>query len=704
MAQRSSITRRSFIAGAGATLATAGAIAATASASNAQESASSEAGSAATSEDANADSEGQVHDRRTINMDNVNPIETVSEPDAYDYETDILIIGYGVGGTSAGLTAVNNGAKVIAMEKSFAETWYEHAGVHSVIVFGEPSWLEREGIPAWNDEVIDGIVDTYQQTYPYFSDNDRAAVKAILSNDMPAFEQIEAVGKGCQFKWVELFPHSKHDPSMVPLNDNIEGGDEYYPWVNKYHGVENRIREYSEDKGLQVLWGTPATNLIVDDTGKVVGAKGKSRSDDSDVFVKATCTIIATGGYGANYDMVQYYGVLDEMAGCHVGPITNTGDGQRMAEGAGCQVRGLPRWTATASESGIDAKSLGLPWTLAHDNAVTQDAGLSVGRQLSAYYYAPVNIARQSCLKVNKRGQRFMNEAGSWWMRIWNEFEQPNHSYYAIYDGNIESVVEKTNQRYAMCEYMITPDRYVYFNDDDIRPMYNWQDEFQDGLDKGYIVEADTLEELADKLGINKATFLQTVEDYNALIEAGEDTEYGAPLDEMFPIKDPPFYGMCRKACFLWQCEGGVATDPQGRVINETGEVIPGLYCGSNEAAVTDFDAYNNQMMPTAGGATFAFTMGYIAANSAIAELNGTLEEPAGGYQTSVPAIGMSGEPIPVPEDVESKCGLCHSVPEPCNIAPMTEEEGESFLSTHGGGLDGDGLDDAMEYFFPSSE
>lgn len=556
-----------------------------------------------------------------VDMKNVDPIPTVAEPATYDYETDVLIIGYGLGGTCCALTAVNEGCSVLALERSARHNWSEHAGVHTMGITGVQEWLDYHGIPEWNVETVDMVLD---QIFPKgMSVSDREASRINLLAGVEAFEQIRALGKGCTFEMVEIFPEWAGYPTMIPTHEgDIEGGSTYYPWQNKWHAVEHRIHDYVVSKGGQVLWGTPATNLIMDASGRVVGAKAVTE-EGTEIYVKAKAVIDCVGGMGANYDMIQYYGMFDEMLGCHVGSLTDDGVGMRLCQGAGAGVRGLPRQGAFA-EGGFDCRGLNLPWTMPHDNAVTREAGLSLDKTFSIYTYAPIQLGRQPVLKTNKYGYRFENENVTWDAKVWNAFQQPGKRYYTFFDSNIDKVVDELNKRYGMCERFITPNEYIYFDDDDIRPLYDWHDEFQDGLDKGFIIQADTLEELADKLGVNKENLLKTVERYNSFCETGVDEDYGKEAKFLFPIKEPPFYGMERCAAYLWMADGGIATDAYGRAMNEKAEIIPGLYCGANDAKITDHQTNTNlQQKPTCGGADFALTMGYLSAKAAAADMKG---------------------------------------------------------------------------------
>lgn len=93
---------------------------------------------------------------------------------------------------------------------------------------------------------------------------------------------------------------------------------------------------------------------------------------------------------------------------------------------------------------------------------------------------------------------------------------------------------------------------------------------------------ADTLEELADKLGIeDKKAFLETIQRYNELCEKGVDEDFGKDKKWMNAIKKPPFYGIRRHLRVSALCSG-VYTNGHGQALNEKKEPIEGLYCVGN--------------------------------------------------------------------------------------------------------------------------
>ncbi len=622
----------------------------------------------------------QIPKKFDIDMANVEPIEAIGEPATYDYETDILVIGYGNGGTNAALTGLLRGCSVMAMERSTRDNWCEHGGTVFPVIFGEPSWVEEMGLPDWSEETIKQFVTS--RTTEKLSKQDFDAAVNFYKNCPLAFQQIQDLGEGCAFFRNRGIDSWTKAPCFTPLNDNLsEGGSVTYPWVNKYFAVENVICKRSEEKGLQVLWGTPATNLIVDSSGAVVGARGVD-AEGNVVYVRAKATIDCVGGFAANHDMIAYYGFTDDVCGCNVQGLNDDGAGMRMCQGAGAGVRGLPRMDCVA-DCGFDTLELGLPWNLIYQCPTITD------KYVSSYIDPSIFIARQPhSLRVNKYGYRYVGEDASWADKVFYGAKQPEKHVFVIMDSNMREKFEEiyVGDRNGICEYPITEDRMIYFSDDDIRPLPDWEIGLNKSVEDGLTIKANTLEELAEKLGINVDNFLETVENYNAMCAAGEDTEFGKGADFLYPIVDAPFYGMERKGGLVWVAPGGVPCDKDLHVLDEVGNVIPGLFAGANDAALTNVtsgDPKCKGVLPI--GAGYALTVGYMAANTAADEIG------AGTLSADPVTIGASGEVDEATAATEAArsamCTSCHAAPSRANFASMNEEEIVDMFTTNHDGI-----------------
>ena len=125
---------------------------------------------------------------------------------------------------------------------------------------------------------------------------------------------------------------------------------------------------------------------------------------------------------------------------------------------------------------------------------------------------------------------------------------------------------------------------------------------------RGYFTEADTLEALAEKLGIDGAQLTATVERYREAVDKGEDPDFGRKDSLFSKIYTAPFYGVLISPANQ-TTNGGINIDPVCRVLDEAGNPIPGLYAAGE---VTNHKGH---------GMTVATVLGYLAADTIAEDL-----------------------------------------------------------------------------------
>ncbi len=103
---------------------------------------------------------------------------------------------------------------------------------------------------------------------------------------------------------------------------------------------------------------------------------------------------------------------------------------------------------------------------------------------------------------------------------------------------------------------------------------------------------ADTIEELAEQMGIDAEEAVKAVERYNELCEKGIDEDFGKAAEYLIPVKTPPFYGF-RETLECQTSLGGIDIDPFNRVVDAAGAVIPGLWAGGSDASKLTMESYN---------------------------------------------------------------------------------------------------------------
>ena len=134
--------------------------------------------------------------------------------------------------------------------------------------------------------------------------------------------------------------------------------------------------------------------------------------------------------------------------------------------------------------------------------------------------------------------------------------------------------------------------------------------------DQGYIVQADTVEELADKLGLPKDTFTATVDRYNELAAKGEDEDYGKEDYRLSTLSKAPFYGVRQSGGYLICTMDGIQIDDNMHAIDQDFKAIPGLYVIGDMSGNYFSGSYPSLMAGAAAGrsATFGRLAGQNAA------------------------------------------------------------------------------------------
>lgn len=269
-----------------------------------------------------------------------------------------------------------------------------------------------------------------------------------------------------------------------------------------------------------------------------------AKNEEGTFPIHAQAVILATGGFASNPEMVADY--TPDWAGYpSTASVGATGDGIRMAQEAG---------------AALDLMDLAGPQTVAYD---TGHGAVSL-----------TNVRYNGAIIVNEEGQRFVNELGLTSAIGQETKKQTGGHAYLIFD-------------------QVSVDRAALM---------------QSYKERGYFTEADTLQELAQQLGIDEAQLAGTVETWQGYYDAGQDDDFGR-TDSMFSrIDTPPYYGALISPASQ-TTYGGILIDLQAHALREDGSVIPGLYAAGETAA-----QYGQ-------GTTIAVVLGKLAGETACADI-----------------------------------------------------------------------------------
>lgn len=302
--------------------------------------------------------------------------------------------------------------------------------------------------------------------------------------------------------------------------------------------------------GVEVLLSTPAQRLLVED-GAVVGVVGRDDAGE-EVEVRAAAVVVATGGFGANPRMLKEftgYAWGEDLFSFAIPGMV--GDGLRMA------------WEAGAGSTPVTLELMyQIPDNLEH--------------------FCIEGAFRQPCLWVNRRGERFMNEDGIQNTTFTGNAIscQPGHVGYAIMDAKLLRRYKRNGG--DLVSHVHPHDLYQRFDD-----------ELAAAEASGYehVARADSLEELADRLGIDPEGLLETVDAYNEDCDAGYDSLFDKSREFMQPIAKGPFYGL-RMFPGAYGTLGGIRTNHRMEAVTDGHEPVPGLYAAGVDACAIYGDSY----------------------------------------------------------------------------------------------------------------
>jgi 3-oxosteroid 1-dehydrogenase len=371
---------------------------------------------------------------------------------------------------------------------------------------------------------------------------------------------------------------------LTILRDKLLGRDV----VASGGAIQARMLEMTLERNIPVFTGF-ATDRLVEEFGRVVGVEGVHQGQRQTVRARHG-VLINSGGFARNDAMRHKYQRHPVNASW---TNANPGDTGEMIEE---MIR------LGAETENLDA-AVWVPTSLNPDGSAP--AG-SIGKDGSFYpFMHNADIATPNFIWVDKTGTRFVNEASSYMELGERMYEVGATPGFAIFD-------ETHMRRYPYGPLL-----------PGMKPVKKW-------LEDGFLIKADTIEDLASKAGINPAGLRAQIQRYNSFAQSGIDEEFhkgeraydrfrGDPTIHpnpcMGPIAQAPFYAV---RIFPGDVGtfGGVVTDEVARVLRQDGSIIDGLYATGNCTSSVMGRTY-----PGAGASISpSFTFGYIAAKDIVAK------------------------------------------------------------------------------------
>ena len=481
-------------------------------------------------------------------------------------DCDVLVIGMGASGTTAALSAAENGAKVIGVESSTTLGGMGNAA-QGMFAIGTTLQQERYGDDLGSDEeywfnkymeqsnelgnaaLIRTFVGEAKNTVQYLLDHD---INVYLS------------------KTAQQVAH--FDETII-----------YHRWNNTQPFVH--FQEYLDKNGVDIRWNTTATQLLTDEAGAVVGAVC-TREDGSQLTVNAKAVIVSTGSFAGNESMMR------EAIGTAYDNVSVMG---------GCDGSGLEMMYAVGAAKG---------------ELLTMNHG--VGPKSRDLEVATELTMNTPCLWVNNQGKRFMDED---LLKDTVEYS----SAVLAQGGYAYTIVDQaTVDRWADASYENTGSWIHYWDQNGIigedgeRTIYHapidkdaFLRDFETLTATGDGIVANTIEEAAAFIGCSVEDLQNTIDTYNGYVKAGKDDQFFKSAEDLlWTVEEGPFY-VTKGYNAVLGALGGVNT-------NEllTNPPMSGLYATGNNVSGMSVAAYVNI---EGTGLGFALTSGRLAGANAAA-------------------------------------------------------------------------------------
>ena len=475
------------------------------------------------------------------------PVPPSPAPASWDHETDVIVVGAGGAGLAAAVTARENGAQVIVLEKNSGCGGDTSTAMVFISKTKNTKFHRRLGIKPIP------VSDAFPMATAGFSNKNNGEVERILiARDPETADWLEDMGVV-----YETGPAAGAPPGMflAPVNPE-HPQDGYYPWFPyNAKGFIRVLEKRARTLEVKIFPNTPATSLVMGN-GKVIGVTARTK-EGKELNIKGKVAILAAGGFGANRAMLKNYVLPHVFTGMvnYIGLPSSMGDGIRIAQGAGAIIEGM---------GDIEMWDGGVP---------------GVGEGPMAFYNAATQLVRQKSLTVNKLGQRFMDEnsmyghgheIGPFSANAAQTLRQKDHTSFTVHDS--ETVKRETiihTFEALACKY----------------PCRWYERDFEKRVKDGTIMKADNIKDLARLMAVEPGSLQKTVDQYNKYCDEGEDPEFFKPSKYLVPLRKPPFYAVKQIGAACFNTWGGLVTNQRFQVLDKEWSPIPGLRVAGQNAA-----------------------------------------------------------------------------------------------------------------------
>lgn len=485
-------------------------------------------------EDAAADSAADVGTRYT-KASNPDEIGIVHEAQSEE-EADVVVVGSGISGVTCAMVAAEQmpGVKIIIVEAR---------GISG----GGTNFAEQPDMPAEGCDWTTAV---------QYGDEVSAATNFVKDARLEAERKYDM---GRNSSWL-FGKHGipltiKNFERLKTLLDAFEQGEPITRWNGTagYEGgngsrtIQRLIEEIDTDEtyaNVEIRLNTRGTALLLDDEHTVTGIQVLD-SEGNYVNISAKAVVLSCGGMSNNLELLQNYS-NQELEHCVPVEQGHYGDGMVMAE-------------QTAHGR---CKTIALSSMQAYVDGMHYQSWLCLAA-------GQVNTA----LYVNQEGIRFVNEDMN---RITQGATHPgvNRSKVVEGQGAVYSIMGSGLLNYYKENGV---DGESFYGDGQAERPFDLDADLETYADNENLFIADTLEELAEKIGVPVDAFVETINTYNADAEAGTDSAFNKDPQYMIPLGEAPYYAF-KLSSIIVNTNGGIRVDHDCRVVDQSFTPVAGLY------------------------------------------------------------------------------------------------------------------------------
>ena len=500
-------------------------------------------------------------------------------------DTDILIVGAGNGGMFAAAYAAANGLnfRIIEQNGNVQDNrhWYGAIDSAAAKAAGEEPF-DRAKLLSEISRYASGKCD-------------QRVVKTWINESAAMHDFMRSILED-KYGWVCDFTSGSE--AAWPAENAEHNTDYLFPVEEHNYMASEResglarnelLLQYIQELGYGVDFKTSLAKLEKNAEGRITGIIAQNMDDDHFIrYNAAKGVLLACGGYAGNPYMMQQLDPLGTSVttACSYSPA-DKGYGIRAAVWAGAN---LDKEAAPMLfDRGIVAPGV---------DAGYVDSDSAFGGKAFPGEIRQFNPGTQPFLKVNRNGERFANESCPYNDIVYAAAHQPGRVYAQISDANM---LEDAKRFHTIgCSAGTRKNT-----------MEGLEKTFASAEEKGCFFRADTIEELADKMGFTgaaKDTFLATVERYNELYDKQNDEDFGKPAYRLSAIRTAPFYGYWLGASLL-TTEQGIAINEKGQALDTNNQPMAGLYITGDMSGSFFANNYPCLMAGVAMGRTLTFAM-----------------------------------------------------------------------------------------------